>query len=125
MTGVIASRGRMPLPRLILQGEVREPFFPPEACDDTAFDVVTEGMLQVITSRRGTLHTVFSEFPWDFWGKTGTAECTGENHAIVVGFTREPEPVAICVFIEHGEHGGTVAGPIARDLLLSYFEGSD
>ena len=125
MTGVIASRGRMPLPRMILEGAERESFFPLEACDDTAFDVVTEGMLQVITSRRGTLHTVFSEFPWDFWGKTGTAECTGEDHAIVVGFTREPEPVVICVFIEHGGHGGTVAGPVARDILLSYFEGSD
>ncbi len=125
MTGVIASRGQMPLPRLVLQGEQREPFFPPKACDDTAFDVVTEGMLQVIESRRGTLHTVFSDFPWDFWGKTGTAECSGEDHAIIVGFTREPEPVVICVFIEHGGHGGVIAGPVARDILLSYFEGSD
>ncbi|MEN8207682.1 MAG: penicillin-binding protein 2 [Candidatus Fermentibacteria bacterium] len=125
MTGVIASRGQMPLPRLVLQGEQREPFFPEEACDDTAFDVVTEGMLEVVLSRRGTLHEVFSEFPWDFWGKTGTAECFGEDHAIIVGFTREPEPVVICVIIEHGGHGGAVAGPVARDILLSYFEGSD
>ena len=125
MTGVIASRGDMPLPRLILQEEEREPFFPKEACDDTAFDVVTEGMLQVVTSRRGTLHEVFAEFPWDFWGKTGTAECSGEDHAIVVGFTREPEPVVICVIVEHGGHGGSIAGPVARDILLNYFEGSD
>ena len=125
MTGVIASRGRIPLPRLVLQREERELFFPPQACDDTAFDVVTEGMLQTVISRRGTLYRVFSDFPWDFWGKTGTAECSGEDHAIVVGFTREPEPVVICVFIEHGGHGGSVAGPVARDILLSYFERGD
>ncbi len=125
MTGVISSRGLMPKPRLILQREVREPFFPAQVCDDTAFDIVTEGMLQTVISRRGTLYGVFSDFPWDFWGKTGTAECTGENHAIVIGFTREPEPVVICVFIEHGGHGGSIAGPVARDILLSYFERSD
>ncbi len=125
MTGVIASRGRMPLPRLVLRSEEREPFFPATACDDAAFDVVTEGMLQTVISRRGTLHGVFSDFPWDFWGKTGTAECSGEDHAIVVGFTREPEPVVICVIIEHGGHGGSVAGPVTRDILLSYFERSD
>ncbi len=125
MTGVIASRGQMPLPRLVLQREQRETFFPEEACDDTAFDIVTEGMLQTVIARRGTLHSVFADFPWDFWGKTGTAECSGEDHAIVVGFTREPEPVVICVIIEHGGHGGSIAGPVARDLLLSYFEGSD
>ncbi|MCD4701739.1 MAG: penicillin-binding protein 2 [Candidatus Aegiribacteria sp.] len=125
MTGVIASRGQMPLPRLILQREEKEPFFPTTACDDNAFDVVTEGMLQTVISRRGTLYGVFSDFPWNFWGKTGTAECSGEDHAIVVGFTREPEPVVICVIIEHGGHGGAVAGPVARDILLSYFERGD
>jgi penicillin-binding protein 2 len=125
MTGVIASRGQMPLPRLVLDTEPGEPFFPPEKCDDHAFDVVTEGMLQTVISRRGTLYGSFAGFQWDFWGKTGTAECTGENHAIVVGFTREPEPLVICVLLEHGGHGGSVAGPVARDILTSYFERSD
>jgi penicillin-binding protein 2 len=125
MTGVIASRGLMPLPRIVQQNEEREPLFPSEAIDDYAFDIVTEGMLQTVISRKGTLYRVFSGFPWDFWGKTGTAECSGENHAIVVGFMREPMPVTICVIVEHGGHGGSVAGPVTRDILLNYFEGSD
>ena len=125
MTGVIASRGLMPLPRIVLQREVRDPILPSEIIDDNAFDVVIEGMLQTVVSRDGTLNRVFLDFPWDFWGKTGTAECTGENHAIVTGFMREPMPVTICVFVEHGGHGGSVAGPVARDILLSYFEGGD
>jgi len=123
MTGIIASRGLMPLPRIDMQREQREPLFPAEVCNDAAFDVVIEGMLQTVISRKGTLRTVFLDFPWDFWGKTGTAECTGENHAIVIGFTREPLPLAICVIIEHGEHGASVAGPVLRDILQSYFEG--
>lgn len=125
MTGVIASRGLMPLPRLVLQREVRDPILPSEIIDDNAFDVVIEGMLQTVVSRGGTLHRVFLDFPWDFWGKTGTAECTGENHATIVGFTREPMPITICVIVEHGGHGGSVAGPVARDILLSYFGGGD
>ncbi|MCD4775845.1 MAG: penicillin-binding protein 2 [Candidatus Aegiribacteria sp.] len=125
MTGVIASSGRMPLPRILLHEEERDPLFPVGAIDDFAFDIVIEGMLQTVVSRKGTLNRVFLDYPWDFWGKTGTAECSGENHAIVVGFTREPEPVVICVIIEHGGHGGSIAGPLARDILLSYFEGSD
>ncbi len=125
MTGVIASRGQIPLPRLVMQNEIRQTFFPSENCNDNAFDVVTEGMLQTVISRRGTLNSAFQDFQWDFWGKTGTAECSGENHAIVVGFTREPEPLVICVIIEHGGSGGAVAGPVTMEILKSYFERSD
>ena len=125
MTGVIASRGRIPRPRIVTQVEENEPFFPAEAMNDYAFDIVTDGMLQTVLSPKGTLNRVFEDFPWDFWGKTGTAECTGETHAIIVGFIREPLPVVICVILEHGGHGSSAAGPVARDVLLDYFKGSD
>jgi len=125
MTGVIASRGHMPVPGVVMPMGESEPLFPAEAINDHAFDIVTEGMLQTVISSRGTLFRPFKDFPWDFWGKTGTAECTGEDHAIVVGFTREPRPVVICVIIEHGGHGGSVAGPVARDILLNCFERSE
>jgi len=125
MAGVIASRGRIPRPRIVMQQEESEPFFPAEAINNSAFDIVTDGMLQTVISPKGTLKRVFADFPWDFWGKTGTAECTGETHAIIVGFVREPLPVTICVILEHGGHGSSAAGPVARDVLLSYFEGSD
>lgn len=122
MTGVIASRGDMPFPVLVMDGNLREPVMPVEYQDPEAFDTVIEGMLQTVVSRRGTLHSSFEGFQWDFWGKTGTAECAGIDHAMVVGFVREPEPLAICVVLEHGEHGGTVAGPVTRDILEHHFE---
>lgn len=121
MTGVIASRGSMPEPVLVMGREAGDPILPGEAVDDSAFDTVIEGMLRTVTSSRGTLNSAFRDFPWDFWGKTGTAECAGENHALVVGFTVEPRPVAICVVLEHGLHGGSVAGPVTRDILERYF----
>lgn len=121
MTGVIASRGDMPFPVLVRDGQEREPVLPVEYREPEAFDVVIEGMLQTVVSRRGTLHSAFDDCQWDFWGKTGTAECAGDNHAMVVGFVREPEPLAICVVLEHGEHGGAVAGPVSRDILEHHF----
>ncbi|MFO8184040.1 MAG: penicillin-binding protein 2 [Candidatus Aegiribacteria sp.] len=121
MTGVIASRGDMPLPVLVMGESDRETVMPAEYTDPDAFDTVIEGMLQTVVSGRGTLHSAFEDCRWDFWGKTGTAECAGEDHAMVVGFVREPEPLAICVMLEHGEHGGTVAGPVARDILENHF----
>ena len=121
MTGIIASGGSMPHPHIVEGEAVYEPVFPRDKVDEHAFDVVIEGMLQTVESRRGTLRAAFQDFPYAFWGKTGTAECSGENHAVVVGFTREPVPLAICVYIEHGQHGGSVAGPVVRNILVEYF----
>ena len=61
----------------------------------------------------------------DVHGKTGTAESTlngaAVNYGWFVGFSgREDLPVAVCVLVEgipDGETGGTVAAPIARDIL--------
>ncbi len=125
--GIIASRGEMPFPGILLQRKIMNPVLSHGAVTDSAFDTVTEGMLRVVTSRRGTLYNTFSDSSLDFWGKTGTAECPGEDHALVIGFVRDPMPLAICVVIEHGGHGGAVAGPVAERILSSYFaeEGSD
>jgi penicillin-binding protein 2 len=35
----------------------------------------------------------------------------------------EKPEVAVAVVIEHGEHGGSAAAPIARRMLRAYFEG--
>jgi len=53
-------------------------------------------------------------------GKTGTAEVGGGKapHAWFVGMVEDAEhPLAVCVFIENGGHGGTAAAPIAKKLL--------
>lgn len=53
--------------------------------------------------------------------KTGTAENETENtHAWYIGFAPAENPqVALAVIVEQGGSGGTVAAPIARDLMIT------
>jgi peptidoglycan glycosyltransferase len=53
-------------------------------------------------------------------GKTGTAEnIHGAPHGWFVGFAPASEPrIAVAVIVENGGSGGTVAAPIARQLIL-------
>jgi penicillin-binding protein 2 len=69
-------------------------------------------------------------------GKTGTSQVVklrdkkGANpyqfrdHALFVAFAPYEKPeVAVAVVVEHGEHGGSAAAPIAARILRKYFEG--
>lgn len=41
------------------------------------------------------------------------------DHALFVAYAPESEPrYACCVVVEHGSHGGSAAGPVARDILI-------
>jgi penicillin-binding protein 2 len=57
----------------------------------------------------------------EVYGKTGTAQTPhGKDHAWFVSFARMPgaEPeIAVAVLVEHGEHGSSAAGPIARKVM--------
>ena len=52
-------------------------------------------------------------------GKTGTAEnLQGEDHAWFVGFAPYEEPrICVVVMVENAGHGGSVAAPIAGELI--------
>jgi peptidoglycan glycosyltransferase len=54
-------------------------------------------------------------------GKTGTAEVDGGGpHAWFIGFAPAGDPtVAVAVLVEHGGTGGSVAAPIARDVIAA------
>jgi cell division protein FtsI/penicillin-binding protein 2 len=51
--------------------------------------------------------------------KTGSAENENPDaHAWFVGFTPPTKPrLLVLVMVEGGQHGGTVAAPIARQLI--------
>ena len=57
----------------------------------------------------------------DVYGKTGTAQNPhGEDHAWFVAFAQiddNPSEIAVCVLVEHGEHGSSAAAPIARRVI--------
>lgn len=59
------------------------------------------------------------------FGKTGTAQNPGKEHAWFISFAGRPgekPSVAVAVVIENGGHGATAAAPIAREIFLSAFD---
>lgn len=101
--------------------------------------LVKKGLWRVVNGERGTARRVRIE-DIDISGKTGTAQVCSrkvekmkregdvethfKSHAWFVAFAPSDNPeIALCVLIEHGEHGSTTAGPIARELIKTYFEG--
>ncbi len=84
------------------------------------FDVVREGMHQVVNGGTGWLGKVPGI---DMAGKTGTAQNPhGEPHAWFMGFAPYNHPeVAIAVVLENAGSGGGHAAPVARKFLEMYF----
>ena len=60
-------------------------------------------------------------------GKTGTAQNPhGQDHALFIGFAPVEAPeVAFAVVVENAGHGGSVAAPVAGEVLRIYFHVSD
>jgi len=72
-------------------------------------------------------------------GKTGTAQVIRmkddeekspdggkpykhRDHALFVAYAPADDPeIAVAVVVEHGEHGGSAAAPVAREILAAYF----
>ena len=45
------------------------------------------------------------------------------DHALFVSLAPYPNPeIAVMVVVEHGGGGGSVAAPIAREILMKYFK---
>ena len=94
---------------------------------DDNLQIIREGMHMVTMPPLGTAAGIFSGFPVSVAAKTGTAEVYGkDNHALFVCFAPVEKPeVAIASVIDYGGHGGTTAGPVARQLLAAYFNVQD
>ncbi|MEX2365389.1 MAG: penicillin-binding transpeptidase domain-containing protein, partial [Pseudohongiellaceae bacterium] len=74
-------------------------------------------------------------------GKSGTAQVVGmapdfdknaevveqfRDHAHFISFAPVEDPkIAVAVFVEHGEGGSSVAGPIAREIIDAYLLGNN
>ena len=89
-------------------------------------NVLTEYMKGVC--EYGTGSGYFSGLSYQVAGKTGTAEnemtITDESktHAWFVGFAPYDNPeIAICVIMENAGFGGSVAAPVAREVMRTYF----
>jgi len=101
-------------------------------------EIVRKGLWQVVNNRRGTAGIVHVD-GIDISGKTGTAQVVSRKkndtankklkanflkpHAWFVGYAPSDAPkIAVAVIVEHGEHGSSTAGPIARDVIKTYLQ---
>jgi len=100
-----------------------------------SYKLVKEGLLAVVNEPRGTGGAA-RLYEVRVAGKTGTSQVVKQrdtkggipyeyrDHALFVAFAPFEKPeVAVAVVIEHGEHGGAAAAPIAGRILRTYFEG--
>lgn len=98
--------------------------------ESTEMEVIREGLEDVVTGGNGTAVSTFAGFPLDRFpiaGKTGTAQI-GESEAdrndawfVSYGPVGSPQYV-ISVLVQDAGHGGTSAGPIARQIWEAIFD---
>ena len=103
------------------------------------WQVVLEGMEQVVNGPRGTARAIAANSRYRIAGKTGTAQvfrlASGEDykasevaehlrdHALFIAFAPVEKPrIAIAVVVEHGGSGSRVAAPIARATLDAWLD---
>ena len=89
--------------------------------DPGYFDVVINGMANVITGGTGTIAKIDSI---TMGGKTGTAQNPhGENHSIFIAFAPvQNTKIAISVVVENAGYGATWAAPIASLMIEKYLK---
>lgn len=146
MTATIANNGKQLLPQLIEKvtdpdGNVLSQFEPvvvDELKSEKKFlSLIRNGMEEVIQGRHGTARKVRIK-GLTIGGKTGTAQVVRlkqykhlkekdipykyRDHAWFTCYAPAEDPeIAVTVLVEHGLHGGSGAGPVARALLEAYF----
>ncbi|CAG35812.1 probable penicillin-binding protein 2 [Desulfotalea psychrophila LSv54] len=146
MTSMLATHGKLYKPQLVekvvdssgLPVETFHPILLQELKGlEKYFDMIQVGMEEVVQGKRGTGRRSRIK-GIDIAGKTGSAQVVHlskskgmkdneipykeRDHAWFTGFAPADNPeIAITVLVEHGLHGGSVAGPVARGVLKEYF----
>jgi penicillin-binding protein 2 len=102
-------------------------------------ELVKQGMLDV-TRPGGTAASIGAGAPYSIAAKTGTAQVVGikqgekydeskiderhRDHALFIAYAPAEAPtIALAVIVENGGHGGSAAGPIARQVMDYYLLG--
>jgi penicillin-binding protein 2 len=148
MTATLANGGKLYRPQLVEQvidpeGRIIENFSPELMSEitgfDLYFDLIKKGMEEVVHGKQGTARAVAIE-GLRIGGKTGTAQVVRiaqyrglkdedipykyRDHGWFTCYAPAEDPeIAVTVLIEHGLHGSSAAGPIARAVLNQYFSG--
>lgn len=82
-------------------------------------NLIVAGMKRVTSTAQGTASSAFRGEKLPIAAKTGSAENENPDaHAWFVGYMTPDQPSTLAVvMVEGGQHGGTVAAPLAREIL--------
>lgn len=131
-TATTASHGKLVVPTLA--GE-RQPVERTDLTlqDESNWEKMTDAMVAV-TGPRGTARIMAVDARYPIAAKSGTAQVfsVGQDetynedelaermldHALMVSFAPADKPaIAVAVLVENGRHGGSTAGPVAREVM--------
>jgi penicillin-binding protein 2 len=104
-----------------------------------SLELIQKGLLQAVNHPQGTARGYVFDDMIRISGKTGTAQVVSrrlekegpnkgcknsfKSHAWFVGYAPSEDPqIVVCVLIEHGEHGSSGAGPVAKEMIVSYLK---
>jgi penicillin-binding protein 2 len=145
-TATLANRGRIVTPflvdKIVSPSNAGPPPHPPQESiplKSANLNSVIGGMVNVVHSDRGTAKRIGWGIPYQIAGKTGTAQVFNikqnakynehaidfklRDHALFIAFAPVDDPqIAVAVIAENGGHGGSVAAPIAAQVIKQYLQ---
>ena len=112
-------------------GTVLQRIDPPPArhipVDPFYLETIRQGLRDAASQPGGTSADVFSNFPEQVYGKTGTAQRNGQAdqswYACFVPASATTKPIVVVVTVEQGGFGAAAAAPAARQILSQWFFG--
>jgi penicillin-binding protein 2 len=145
LTAAVANGGTLRKPLLFrsietVEGDVVKTFkkenFGVLPVRKKTLEVVKKGLWEVVNKMHGTAWIAHVD-GLDICGKTGTAQIAGrkgerpqteeeleykmKSHAWFVSYAPAVNPkIAVAVLVEHGEHGSSAGGPVAREMIKTY-----
>jgi len=141
----LANKGKVVMPSLVKNAT--PPSDPgmesPEsdiAIKSENINTIISAMVNVIHDPHGTAKGISKNITYQIAGKTGTAQVFNikqdakyneneidfklRDHSLFISFAPADDPkIAVAVIVENGGHGGSVAAPIAGQVIKQYLEG--
>ncbi|MDO9142545.1 MAG: penicillin-binding protein 2 [Methylobacter sp.] len=143
-TATLANKGKVVTPFLVRNAANPDSLEPEQETpqEDLALkpeniNKIIAGMVNVIHDAHGTAKSIGKDINYQIAGKTGTAQVFtikqdakyNENdidfklrdHALFISFAPADDPkIAVAVVMENGGHGGSVAAPIAGQVIKQF-----
>lgn len=138
MVATLASQGHHIVPSLVRGKPLPSRDESLANIPENRWSKIFSAMEEVIHHPRGTAYSMGKKLPYRMAGKSGTAQVVGiaqdaeydsealaerhRDHALFVAFAPAHNPqVAVATIVENGEGGSSVAAPVAKIVIDSFF----